>query len=179
MESKNTLIQDVLRFQSACILVTDQEGVVQFGNNASEELLRLSERQFRGMRIAELFIDGESRPASDGALYDVYNPARPKELVGMAAEATTKDIDHAVAAAQKAFPSWSERSHEERGELLRDIAAMLASDTEDIQFRSQLFTREHGKIARETHLEMSRLSDRFMNAAAYADRPWHDRMQKN
>ena len=59
MESKNTLIQDVLRFQSACILVTDRDGVVQFGNNASEELLRLSERQFSGMRISELFIDGD------------------------------------------------------------------------------------------------------------------------
>ncbi len=59
MDSNNTLLQDVLRFQSACVLVTDRDGIVHFGNYASEELLRLSERQFRGMSIAELFLDGD------------------------------------------------------------------------------------------------------------------------
>lgn len=52
------------------------------------------------LAISELIIDGESRPASDGALYDVINPARPDELVGMVAEATTRDIDPV------AKPSW-------------------------------------------------------------------------
>ena len=122
------------------------------------------------LAISELIIDGESRPASDGALYDVINPARPDELVGMAAEATTRDIDDAVAAARNAFPAWAERGYEERGDILRNIAVALGEDQSDIQYRSQLFTREHGKIARETLLEMSRLGDRFMNAADYAGR---------
>ena len=36
----------------------------------------------------EIFVNGESRPASDGAVYDIFNPARPSELVGHAAAAT-------------------------------------------------------------------------------------------
>ncbi|MEP3278514.1 MAG: aldehyde dehydrogenase family protein, partial [Stappiaceae bacterium] len=41
---------------------------------------------------------------------------------------------------------------------------------EDVKYRSRLFTREHGKIARETMLEMSRLGDRFMQAADFGER---------
>lgn len=118
----------------------------------------------------ELFIDGESRPASDGGTYDIFNPARPAERVGKAAAATEKDVDDAVRAAHAAFPAWAALSMGERADMLRKVAQALTADEEDVKYRSRLFTREHGKIARETLMEMSRLGDRFLQSAAYGDR---------
>lgn len=118
----------------------------------------------------EIFVNGELRSASDGAVYDIHNPARPDELVGHAASATERDVDDAVQAAHAAFPTWSALSFAERAGILRAVAKQLTSDEEDVKYRSRLFTREHGKIARETLVEMSRLGDRFMLAAEYGER---------
>lgn len=117
-----------------------------------------------------IVINGERRQASNGATYALYNPARPTELVGHAAASTKEDVNEAVEAAHAAFPAWAALGFEERAQKLRQIAAVLAADEDDIKYRSRLFTREHGKIARETLLEMSRLGDRFMQAAGYGDR---------
>ncbi len=118
----------------------------------------------------QLFIDGALRPSADAGTYAIHNPARPDELVGHAAKATTADIDTACKAAHAAFPAWSAKSYAERAELLMAIADHLVADEEDVKYRSRLFCREHGKIIRETLLEMTRLGDRFRLTAAYADR---------
>ncbi len=118
----------------------------------------------------DIVINGEARPATGGAVYDLFNPARPTELVGHAAAATREDMNAAVEAAHAAFPSWAGLGYTERAAKLREIAKSLTADEEDVKYRSRLFTREHGKIARETLLEMSRLGDRFLQAAAYGDR---------
>lgn len=118
----------------------------------------------------EIFINGEPRSASDGTVYDIHNPARPDELVGHAASATERDVDDAVQAAHAAFPAWSALSFGERANILRAVATQLTADEEDVKYRSRLFTREHGKIGRETLVEMSRLGDRFMLAAEYGER---------
>jgi len=117
-----------------------------------------------------IFINGESRPASDGAVYDICNPARPSEQVGRAASATERDVDDAVRAAHAAFPDWAALGLSERADVLRDVANNLSADRDDIEYRSRLFTREHGKILRETRLEMTRLGERFLQAADYGDR---------
>lgn len=118
----------------------------------------------------DIFINGEGRPATGNAVYNLYNPARPSELVGRAAAASREDMNAAVEAAHAAFPSWAALGFQERARRLREIAAALVADEEDVKYRSRLFTREHGKIARETLLEMSRLGDRFLQAAAYGER---------
>lgn len=118
----------------------------------------------------ELLIDGQLRPASDGGTYALYNPARPDELVGHATSATERDADEAVQAAHRAFPGWAALSYAERAAMLNRVADTLVADQADIQFRAQLFTREHGKIRRETMLEISRLDERFRLSAAYAGR---------
>lgn len=115
-------------------------------------------------------VGGETRPASGKRTYDLYNPARPNELVGHVAAATNDDMNAAVKAAHVAFTAWATLGFEERAKRLREVAEVLASDEENIKYRSRLFTREHGKIARETLLEMSRLGDRFLQAAAYGER---------
>ncbi len=118
----------------------------------------------------QLYIAGESRPASAKDTYALHNPARPEELVGYAASATADDVDSAVKAAHEAFPAWAALSYQERAAYLNKIADFLVADEADVKFRSHLFCREHGKVLKETMLEMSRLGDRFRLSAAYAER---------
>jgi len=63
--------------------------------------------------FTSLFIDGESRPASNGKTFEVRNPYTGK-LVGLAASATSDDCRGAIEAAGKALVSWS------RGRLTSD-----------------------------------------------------------
>jgi len=118
----------------------------------------------------QLFIDGEARDAASGDYYPLHNPARPDELVGYAAAATATDVASACAAAHKAFPGWATLSYADRADYLIRIADALEGDEADLRFRSELFCREHGKILRETTLEMTRLGDRFRSVASYAER---------
>lgn len=118
----------------------------------------------------KLFINGKSLSASDGGTYDIYNPARPSELVGRAAAATPRDVEDAMHAAHAAFPSWAELSYSERGKYLRKVAAAITEDENEVETRARIFTREHGKILNETRLEISRLGERFVQSADYGER---------
>lgn len=121
-----------------------------------------------------LFIDGRSVAASDGRTYAVHNPARPREVVGHAARAGLEDVDRAFTAAHRAFPSWSALSPAQRADYLRRIAARLTEDEAELRQRIRLFTREHGKVLKESAMEMGRLGSRFTQAAEYAERLQQD-----
>ncbi len=118
----------------------------------------------------ELFIDGEERQPAGKEYYQLHNPARPDEFVGEAASATPDDIDDACKAAHAAFPAWAALSYAERADYLTKIAKHLTADDKDLNFRIKLFTREHGKILKESTIEMTRLGDRFVYCAAMAER---------
>ena len=118
----------------------------------------------------QLIINGEWRPSLSGRTYEVRNPANPEEIVGHAARANADDVNLAVEVAHKAFPEWSALSYHERAEYLRRVEKELVADKEDLQYRIPLFTREHGKILKESGMEMTRLGDRFLLCASYADR---------
>ena len=92
-----------------------------------------------------LFINGEQREADASRTYSLHNPARPGELVGFAASASTVDVDAAVKAAHAAYPGWAALSYQDRASLLIDIADCLVADEDDVAYRSRLFCREHGK----------------------------------
>ncbi|MFV2002897.1 MAG: aldehyde dehydrogenase family protein, partial [Paracoccaceae bacterium] len=115
-----------------------------------------------------LYVGGEIRTASDGGTYDLFNPARPAELVGHAASASVHDVDDAVHAAHAAYPAWAATSYDERAALLNEIADVLVADQDDVNARARLFCREHGKVIKECMLEMTRLGDRFRLTAGYA-----------
>jgi len=117
-----------------------------------------------------LIIGGRWTPALTEERYDLCNPARPDELVGCAAMASRDDVDRACRAAHAAFPGWSSLSHAERARYLKTIADALVADRDELASRIRLFTREHGKILKECEIEMTRLGDRFVLAASYAER---------
>jgi len=117
-----------------------------------------------------LYIDGERRQPGGENYYQLYNPSRPDELVGEAASATLGDIDAACEAAHTAFPAWAALSYAKRADYLRKIAEHLTADEAELESRISLFTREHGKILRESTMELTRLGDRFLFCAAMAER---------
>jgi len=100
----------------------------------------------------------------------VHNPAWPEEIVGYAPQANSHDARLAIEAAHKAFPSWAALPCQERGQYLRKVEEKLVANSEDLEFRIPLFTREHGKILKESRMEMTRLGDRFLYCASLAER---------
>ncbi|KAK6216275.1 hypothetical protein LQW54_003666 [Pestalotiopsis sp. IQ-011] len=72
------------------------------------------------------FINGEFVDSSDGKTFDLYSPYSG-DLIAKVAEATTEDVDKAVAAAKAAFPEWSSRSPAQRGAHLAKLASLIAA----------------------------------------------------
>jgi acyl-CoA reductase-like NAD-dependent aldehyde dehydrogenase len=70
---------------------------------------------------AELLLNGQARPASNGASFERRNPATG-EIASRAAAATLDDVDAAVQAAQAAFPAWSTMAPGARRTLLLKAA---------------------------------------------------------
>ncbi|KAH9857240.1 aldehyde dehydrogenase [Lenzites betulinus] len=78
-----------------------------------------------------LYINGEWRPASDGATFDVRNPATGN-VVGTAAAATAEDCAAAVTAAAEAFKTWERTPLSVRRDILIKASDILASKKEQI-----------------------------------------------
>src|SRR5690348_16488626 len=100
---------------------------------------------------AQLVIDGKPHDGGAGT-YDVFNPARPSELVGRAPAADLGQLDAAVAAARRAFGEWSAMSVPQRYDAL--VAAANAATTYAISVDlATMYTREHGKVRSEAEFE--------------------------
>src|SRR5690625_1214081 len=77
------------------------------------------------------FIDGEWVDSTKPTIIDVINPAT-EEVFGQISDGTKEDLDKAVAAARKAFPSFSTTTAEERIELLERIIVEYENRKDDI-----------------------------------------------
>jgi aldehyde dehydrogenase (NAD+) len=70
----------------------------------------------------KFYIDGQWVDPVTPKTADVINPAT-EEVSGRISVGSAADIDKAVAAARKAFPSWSETTREQRLDVLKSIQA--------------------------------------------------------
>ena len=78
----------------------------------------------------KFYINGEwVEPAGEETI-DVINPAT-EEAIGSISLGTHADVDAAVAAAQKAFATFSQTSVEERMDLLNKITEIIGARSED------------------------------------------------
>lgn len=93
-----------------------------------------------------LYIDGQWRPASDGAVFTSTNPANGQSLA-QCAEATKEDVDAAVEAAWRAYPSWKNTTKEERANILDQIGDRIEANA---QWLATVETMDNGKPIRET-----------------------------
>jgi succinate-semialdehyde dehydrogenase/glutarate-semialdehyde dehydrogenase len=88
-----------------------------------------------------LLIGGTWRPASDGGVLEVRDPAT-EDVIAEVAAATIEDGTAAVAAAHDAFPAWAETPPRTRGEILRRTFDMMMDREKDF---AELIVAENGK----------------------------------
>ena len=77
------------------------------------------------------FIDGEFVDSADGATEEVINPANGEAIAEMPLS-NEEDVNRAVAAAKRAFDSWSNTTPGERGTALLKLADLIEEHAEEI-----------------------------------------------
>lgn len=94
----------------------------------------------------QLYINGEWTDGVGQNRLDSINPANGEKLAKII-DATDKDVDLAVEAAQKAFPQWKKVPLVERSNLLLKIADIIDANAEKLAY---IETLDNGKPIRET-----------------------------
>lgn len=89
----------------------------------------------------DLYINGQWRPASDAARFDVLNPADETVLASVAS-ATVDDARAALDAAEAAFGAWAARTPRDRSIILRRAFDLMSARLPDF---ARLITLENGK----------------------------------
>lgn len=89
----------------------------------------------------ENFIDGGFYPPVSGNYLDNINPATGA-FMGRIPDSNEKDVTVAVAAAKKAFPSWSITPVEKRFEILNRIASLISENLDALALAE---TTDNGK----------------------------------
>ena len=102
-----------------------------------------------------LHINGEWRPAEGGRAIDVLNPAT-EERIGTVAHASQGDLDDALAAAERGFHDWRQRSAFERSKLMRKGADLVRERADTI---ARIMTIEQGKPLAEAKMETLAAAD--------------------
>lgn len=98
------------------------------------------------------YINGELHQSVQPRYADIYNPALGS-VQGQVALGTTQDVDMAVAAASKAFPSWSNTPALSRARVLMAYLNLLQQHTDEF---AHLLTQEHGKTLADAKGEVAR-----------------------
>jgi aminomuconate-semialdehyde/2-hydroxymuconate-6-semialdehyde dehydrogenase len=110
------------------------------------------------------FIDGQFRPPCSGRWLPDVEPATG-EVIAEVAEGGAEDVDAAVAAAARAFPSWRKTPAEERSRLLIRVSELIEESFEEL---ARLESRDNGKpiaLARRMDVPRAVLNFRFFATA--------------
>ncbi|NIE66556.1 CoA-acylating methylmalonate-semialdehyde dehydrogenase [Burkholderia sp. Ax-1719] len=104
--------------------------------------------------VADLthFINGQALEATSGRFADVFNPATGA-VSARVPLASVAEVDAAVAAAQAAFPAWSETPPIKRARVLFKFKELLDRHHDEL---AELVTREHGKVFSDAKGEVMR-----------------------
>ena len=103
----------------------------------------------------KLFIDGQWHGADNRKSEDVINPATGKVLAKLP-HASKADLDQALAAADKAFKTWSKTSAYDRSNILRKAANLMRERADHI---ARVQTQEQGKPFPESRIEVMTSAD--------------------
>lgn len=115
----------------------------------------------------ELYIGGKFVPPKSGAYFNTINPAN-EQIICEVAEAGEEDVDLAVKAARKAFPSWSKLPGSERGKYLFRIARLIQERAREFAVIESL---DGGKPIRESRdIDIPLAAAHFFYYAGWADK---------
>jgi succinate-semialdehyde dehydrogenase / glutarate-semialdehyde dehydrogenase len=105
----------------------------------------------------DLWINGQWKRSSDGARFDVIDPATEQSIASVAS-ASIEDARSAVDAAHGAFAAWAMRKPRERGEILRKAYELILRDAERL---AKLITIENGKALADSRGEVAYAAEFF------------------
>jgi aldehyde dehydrogenase (NAD+) len=112
------------------------------------------------------FIDGVFTPPNDGASFEVMDPSRALRLASVA-QGTADDVERAVAAARRAFGSWSQLPGHARARYLYALARHIQKRE---RFLAVLESMDNGKPIRETRdLDIPLVARHFYHHAGWAE----------
>src|SRR5437868_1808310 len=99
------------------------------------------------MQEALNFIDGRHAAAGGGEWLDDVDPALGEPYARIASS-DGRDVDRAVAAAERAFPAWSGAGAAERSRVLRRIARLIERDLEKLARAESIDSGKPLQVAR-------------------------------
>jgi len=105
----------------------------------------------------DLWIGGKWCESSDGARFDVIDPATEKTIASVAS-ASIEDATRAIDAAQDAFEGWAGRKPRERAEILRKAYEIIIRDAQRF---AKLITLENGKALSDSQGEIAYAAEFF------------------
>src|SRR6478736_37341 len=111
------------------------------------------------------WIDGQAREAASGRWLDVFDPATAQPFAQVAA-GDARDVDAALAAAERAFPAWSSLPNSERARWMEALADALQARLDDF---ARAEARDGGKplkLARDIEIPRAVSNLRFFAHAA-------------
>lgn len=88
---------------------------------------------------------------------DTFNP-RTGEVLAQVQKSTASDVDRAVDAASRAFPSWSRTTRQERSEILLRIGSILEKKKELFAVWESI---DQGKTLARARIEVDRAISNF------------------
>ena len=114
-----------------------------------------------------IHIDGRWRPARDGRVREIVDPADASALT-VVSEGGRADTEDAIAAARRAFTGpWRSTAAGERARLLERIADLLQRDRDGIALAESLDT---GKTVEEGGIDVDDVTEVFRYYAGLADK---------
>jgi betaine-aldehyde dehydrogenase len=101
----------------------------------------------------KLYINGEWREAESGAYFPVFDPST-EEVIAEVPDASSADVDRAVAAAREAFDSgpWSQTTAQDRGRVLFRLAERIRKEAPKL---AEVEARNSGKPIVEAEYDMN------------------------
>jgi aldehyde dehydrogenase (NAD+) len=120
------------------------------------------------MQRYRMLIGGEWVDAAGGETFETENPYLGAAWA-LVPRATPEDVDHAVAAARKAFraPSWSGLTATARGALLRRLADLIAAEADRL---AEIETRDNGKLITEMRTQLRYIPQWYHYFGGLADK---------
>jgi acyl-CoA reductase-like NAD-dependent aldehyde dehydrogenase len=124
------------------------------------------------MTKTQLLIGGAWRDASDGATYEVRNPATGAVLADVA-DATQDDLNDAVASARRAFDTgkWATMAASRRAKIVYKLSQLIAEHAGELAL---LEVRNNGKTIGTARGELSAIVDTFEFYAGAATKNYGD-----
>jgi len=115
----------------------------------------------------KMFVNGEWVESETGNTIETLNPEN-NEVWATVPEASAKDVDKAVRAAQNAFEnSWANLHPRDRAKYLRSLANQLRENAEHL---GTIETKDTGKIYRETKTQANYIAEYYDYFAGLADK---------